>query len=315
MGTFLCHIYKVSWTLFSNQKKVVRAKVGATYMYNAHTNNILYDEIKLDYIYKINVSKFILAFMKHELPPPIMTLYTPAQIPKIIILDKIWNSKLNPKSDEPCKHHKVTKYTIQGPPIQHGPNILNSLNNQLYINKNTQYSSWGIQSFYTKGYVPRKRSHDLVIMSNIIEELTLFSTPPCIFELECYISFVLVICTYLFFNIILYCSSENKYWLTTFQLWHHNFYLGFVLANIGRLRCGSAKLTECLIVGLLKFEKSYRRILVPGIWIIHKYARVWVGDVDLWQLKYSNINKWHCKLANLTKMGYLFQADKNTFYI
>ena len=35
--------------------------------------------MKLDDIYKINISKFILAFMKHELPPPIMTLYTHAQ--------------------------------------------------------------------------------------------------------------------------------------------------------------------------------------------------------------------------------------------
>ena len=46
--------------------------------------------LKLDDIYKINVSKFILAFMKHELPQPIMTLYTHAQNPqKTIILDQI----------------------------------------------------------------------------------------------------------------------------------------------------------------------------------------------------------------------------------
>ena len=77
-ATFKTHLKK----LFRTQKKIVRAIVGATY--NAHTNNIFYDLkiLKLDDIYKINVSKFILAFMKHELPPPIMTLYTPAQNPQ-----------------------------------------------------------------------------------------------------------------------------------------------------------------------------------------------------------------------------------------
>ena len=87
---FKTHLSK----LVRTQKKVVRAIVGATY--NAHTNTIFYDLriLKLDDIYKINVSKFILAFMKHELPPPIMTQNHPCsksllKIPKIIILDKI----------------------------------------------------------------------------------------------------------------------------------------------------------------------------------------------------------------------------------
>ena len=94
--------------LFRTHKKVVRAIVGASY--NAHTNNICYDLriLKLDDIYKINVSKFILAFMKHELPPPMMTLYTHAQNPQNYNTKQ--NIKLNLKSDEPCKHHKVHKY-------------------------------------------------------------------------------------------------------------------------------------------------------------------------------------------------------------
>ena len=67
-------IYPFLTCIYGIQNKLVRAIVGATY--NAHTNNIFYDLriLKLDDIYKINASKFILTFMKHELPPPIMTV-------------------------------------------------------------------------------------------------------------------------------------------------------------------------------------------------------------------------------------------------
>ena len=120
-ATFKTHLKK----LFRTQKKVVRAIVGATY--NAHTNNIFYDLriLKLDDIYKIIVSKFILAFMKHELPPPIMTLYTPAQN------RQNYNTRQNMK----FKIKPQIRRTLY---IHNGPNIWNSLDNQLYINKNTQ---------------------------------------------------------------------------------------------------------------------------------------------------------------------------------
>ena len=125
-ATFKTHLTK----LFRTQKKVVRAIVGATY--NAHTNNIFYDLriLKLDDIYKINVSKFILAFMKHELPPPIMTLYTPAQNPQN------YNTRQNMK----FKIKPQIRRTLQASQsiIHNGPNIWNSLDNQLYINENTQ---------------------------------------------------------------------------------------------------------------------------------------------------------------------------------
>ena len=125
-ATFKTYLTK----LFRTQKKVGRAIVGATY--NANTNNILYDLriLKLDDIYKINVSKFILAFMKHELPPPIMTLYTPAKNPQN------YNTRQNMK----FKIKPQIRRTLQASQsiIHNGPNIWNSLDNQLYINKNTQ---------------------------------------------------------------------------------------------------------------------------------------------------------------------------------
>ena len=115
-ATFKTHLTK----LFRTQKKVVVE------------NNILYDIriLKLDDIYKINVSKFILAFMKHELPPPIMTLCTPAQNPQN------YNTRQNMK----FKIKPQIRRTLQASQsiIHNGPNIWNSLDNQLYINKNTQ---------------------------------------------------------------------------------------------------------------------------------------------------------------------------------
>ena len=110
--------------------------------------------------------------MKHELPPPIMTLYTPAQNPQN------YNTRQNMK----FKIKPQIRRTLQASQsiIHNGPNIWNSLDNQLYINKNTQnlnsiscftlkykkcllggYNSWGIHPSNTKGYIPCLPARDL----------------------------------------------------------------------------------------------------------------------------------------------------------
>ena len=68
--------------------------------------------------------------MKHELPPPIMTRYTPAQNPQN------YNTRQNMK----FKIKPQIRRTLQASQsiIHNGPNIWNSLYNQLCINENTQ---------------------------------------------------------------------------------------------------------------------------------------------------------------------------------
>ena len=68
--------------------------------------------------------------MKHELPPPIMTLYTPAQ-----------NSQnYNTRQHTKFKIKRQIRRTLQTSQrkIHNGFDIWNLLDNQLYINKNTQ---------------------------------------------------------------------------------------------------------------------------------------------------------------------------------
>ena len=118
--------------------------------------------LKLDDIYKINASKFKLAFMKHELPPPIMTLYTPAKNPQNYNTRQNMKFKIKPQI-------RLTLQSSQSIP-HNGPNIWNLLNDQLYINtQNLNYiscftikykncllegqSSCGIHPFYAKWYV------------------------------------------------------------------------------------------------------------------------------------------------------------------
>ena len=122
------------------QKKVVRAISGAEY--NAHTNEIYskLEILKFDDIYKLYVSKFMLQYVKGELPSPLLNIYTLSSHDQPHMTRHSLSLKFRPQR---------RRTTLASNSILHnGPLIWNSIPRQTYLNSNNNilYTSDGFVS-------------------------------------------------------------------------------------------------------------------------------------------------------------------------
>jgi hypothetical protein len=139
-ATFKAHINKLNIM----QKKIIRAIAGAKY--NAHTNGIYHKLgiLKLEDIYKLNVGKYMLSYMKDELPSPILNMYILAKNDETYQTRQNANFKIKPQS---------RRTVLASQSIEHvGPQIWNSIPNNIYTYNNTEtlITSSGFASRYKR---------------------------------------------------------------------------------------------------------------------------------------------------------------------
>ena len=122
------------------QKKVMRAISGDGY--NAHTNHTFfkYKMLKLDDIYKLNVSKFMLQYIKDELPQPLMNMFIFANHDQPYLTRHSVSLKFRPQK----RRTNLASNSI----LHNGPLIWNCIPHETYLNpsNNTLYKTDGFSS-------------------------------------------------------------------------------------------------------------------------------------------------------------------------
>ena len=114
--------------LIITQKKLIRAMTGSPY--NAHTEGLfkVTKILKLTDIYKLQISKYVLAALRHTLPPTYDNLFTPS--------NETHNHQTRHSTSFKLKVIKVRTIVAAQSILNMGPEIWNVLPASLYQNSN-----------------------------------------------------------------------------------------------------------------------------------------------------------------------------------